>query len=93
MVEVLRSRIADGALGVVRRVSRCYLSPDVLAADKYAWIFSPGTSGSSYAMLDLGIQWLDLVEFVTGERIVEITAQFSTHEAERTWRRAVHDHG
>ena len=88
LVEVLRNRIADGALGAVRRVGGCYLSQDVLAANKYVWMFSPGTSGRSYAMLDLGIHWLDLVEFVTGERIVEITAQFSTHQAERTWRGA-----
>jgi len=89
LVEVLRSRIAGGALGAVRRVGGCYLSQDVLAADKYVWMFSPGTSGRSYAMLDLGIHWLDLVEFVSGERITEITAQFSTHQAERTWRGAV----
>jgi predicted dehydrogenase len=88
LVEVLRGRIAAGALGAVRRVGGCYLSQDVLAAEKYVWMFSPGTSGGSYALLDLGIHWLDLVEFVSGERIVEITAQFSTHQAERTWRGA-----
>jgi predicted dehydrogenase len=88
LVEVLQNRIADGALGAVHPVAECYLSLDVLAADKYVWMFSPGTNGSSYAMLDLGIHWLDLVEFVTGEGIVEISAQFSTHHAERTWRGA-----
>jgi predicted dehydrogenase len=86
LIEVLRGKISAGAFGAIRRVCGLYLSQDVLAADKYVWMFSPGTSGRSYAVLDLGIHWLDLAEFVVGERIVEITAQFSTHQAERVWR-------
>jgi predicted dehydrogenase len=35
------------------------------------------------------VHWLDLAEFVTGQRIVEITAQFSAHQPERVWRGAV----
>ncbi len=86
IVEILRHRVAEGAFGALRRVSGCYLSQDVLAADKYVWMFSPGTTGKSYALMDLGVHWLDLVEYVTGQRIVEITAQFSTHQHDRIWR-------
>jgi predicted dehydrogenase len=86
LIEVLRSKVAAGAFGTIRRAGGCYLSQDVFAADKYVWMFSPGTSGQSYALLDLGVHWFDLVEFVTGQRIVEIAAQFSTHQAERLWR-------
>ena len=89
LVEVLRSRIADGALGAVHRVAGCYLSQDVLAADKYVWMFSPGTNGSSYAMLDLGIHWLDLVEFVTRRSASSRSPRSSPRtSAERTWRGA-----
>ncbi len=83
---MLRHRVATGAFGSLRRVSGCYLSQDVLAPDKYVWMFSPGTTGNSYALMDLGVHWLDLVEYVTGQPIVEITAQFSTHQPERSWR-------
>jgi predicted dehydrogenase len=86
LIEVLRRKVADGAFGKLRRAGGCYLSQDVLAPDKYVWMFSTGTTGDSYALMDLGIHWLDLVEFVTGEHIVEMAAQFSTHQAERTWR-------
>lgn len=85
LVEVLRERVAAGRFGTLRRVGGCYLSQDVFAADKYVWMFSPGTTGASYALMDLGVHWLDLVEFVSGQRIVEITAQFSTHQPERIW--------
>jgi predicted dehydrogenase len=71
---------------MLRRVGGCYLSQDVMPADKYVWLFTPGTTGRSYALMDLGIHWLDLVEYVTGARIHEITAQFSTHQRERIWR-------
>jgi predicted dehydrogenase len=86
LVEVLRHRVAEDAFGSLRRVSGCYFSQDVLAHDKFVWMFSPGTTGKSYALLDLGVHWLDLVEYVTGLAIVEITAQFSTHQHDRIWR-------
>ena len=85
LIEVLRAKIAAGTLGKLRRVGGCYLSQDVFAAEKYVWMFSPGTTGASYALMDLGVHWLNLVEYVTGERITEITAQFSTHQPERIW--------
>ncbi|HEY6434906.1 MAG TPA: Gfo/Idh/MocA family oxidoreductase [Acetobacteraceae bacterium] len=88
LIEVLRAKVAAGAFGRLRRAGGCYLSQDVLAADKYVWMFSPGTSGRSYALMDLGVHWLDLVEFVSGQRIVELSAQFSTHQPERVWRGA-----
>lgn len=86
LIEILRAKVAAGAFGKIRRAGGAYLSQDVFAPAKYVWMFSPGTTGHSYALMDLGIHWLDLVEFVSGQRIVEITAQFSTHQPERTWR-------
>jgi predicted dehydrogenase len=86
IVEVLRNKVAEGHFGSLRRIGGCYLSQDVLAAEKYVWLFTPGTTGGSYALMDFGVHWLDLVEYVTGSRIREIAAQFSTHQRERIWR-------
>jgi predicted dehydrogenase len=86
LVELLRRRVAEGFFGSLRRFGGCYLSQDVFAPDKYVWLFTPGTTGRSYALMDLGVHWLHLVEYVSGEAIVEIAAQFSTHQRERTWR-------
>ena len=86
LVEVLRHKVAEREFGSLRRIGGCYLSQDALAADKYVWLFTPGATGSSYALMDLGVHWLDLVEYVTGSRIREIAAQFSTHQRERIWR-------
>ncbi len=86
LVETLRHHVATGAFGTLRRIGGCYLSQDVLSPAKYVWMFTPNTTGASYALMDLGVHWLDLVEYVTGQRIVEIAAQFSTHQRERIWR-------
>ena len=86
LVELLRRRVAEGVFGSLRRFGGCYLSQDVFPPDKYVWLFTPGTTGRSYALMDLGVHWLHLVEYVSGEPIVEITAQFSTHQRERLWR-------
>jgi predicted dehydrogenase len=86
LVELLRHKVAAGEFGAIRRVSGCYLSQDVLAADKYVWMFTPGTTGASYVLMDLGVHWLHLAEHVTGQRIIELAAQFSTHQPERIWR-------
>jgi predicted dehydrogenase len=86
VVEILRARIAAGAFGGLRRASGVYLSQDVFAPDKYVWMFSPGTTGRSYALMDLGVHWLDLIEYVSGQRIIEMCAQLSIHQPERVWR-------
>jgi predicted dehydrogenase len=86
LVEILRAKVAAGVFGKLRRLGGCYLSQDVLAADKYVWLFTPGTTGRSYVLMDLGVHWLDMAEYVSGQRIVDITAQFSTHQTERIWR-------
>jgi predicted dehydrogenase len=86
LIEVLRGKVADGDFGTLRRLGGCYLSQDVQQADKYVWLFTPDTTGRSYALMDLGVHWLDLAEYVTGQKIIEITAQFSTHQPSRVWR-------
>lgn len=86
LLRALRRDVAAGRFGRLRRIGGLYLSQDVFAADKYQWHFTPGTVGASYALMDYGVHWLDLAEFVTGERITSLTAQLSTHQPVRQWR-------
>ena len=86
LLRALRRDVAAGRFGRLRRIGGLYLSQDVFAADKYQWHFTPGTVGASYALMDYGVHWLDLAEFVTGERITALTAQLSTHQKRRVWR-------
>lgn len=86
LVQELRGRVQSGRFGTLRRVAGKYLSQDTFDAAKYQWHFTPGMAGPSYVLLDFGVHWLDLVEHVTGQPIVEIFAQLSTHQSRRVWR-------
>lgn len=86
LIAVLRDRVRRGEFGLIRRIGGCYLSDDVHDPEKYVWHFTPGSVGPAFALMDLGVHWFDLVEHVSGLRIREITAQFSTHQPKRTWR-------
>jgi predicted dehydrogenase len=85
LIAAIRERIRNGELGTLRRICGCYLSEDVHLPDKYVWHFTPGVVGPAFALMDLGVHWLDLVEYITGQRIVEVTAQLSTHQRRRVW--------
>ncbi len=86
LVEVLRARVCRGDFGAPRRVGGRYLSQDVVHPETYQWHFTPGAVGPAFALMDYGVHWFDLVEHVTGRRIVELTAQLSTHQRRRVWR-------
>lgn len=77
MVAEMRARIAAGDLGDVNAVSGGFLSWDS-NHDDWSWGFDSLIAGTSYATADLGVHWLDLAEFVTGRRITEVDARFST---------------
>ncbi|MFI0846326.1 Gfo/Idh/MocA family protein [Mesorhizobium sp. IMUNJ 23232] len=86
LVAHLKQRVAAGDFGALRRVGGCYLSDDGYDPRKYMWHFTPGSVGPGYALMDIGVHWLDLVEHVTGQRIRELSAMLSTHQKKRVWR-------
>lgn len=77
MVAELRARILSGEIGTIQAVRGAFLSWDS-SHDNWGWGFDPGIAGTSYATADLGVHWLDLVEYVTGSRISQVEARFST---------------
>ncbi|BBH69766.1 dehydrogenase [Actinoplanes sp. OR16] len=47
------------------------------------WRVSPAAGGPSRAFADIGVHWCDLLEFVTGQRIVSVSAKFGRSVASR----------
>lgn len=86
LVEVLRERLRNDEFGRLRRIGGEYLCQDSFPPDRYLWHFTPGSVGSAYALMDIGVHWFDLAEYVTGQKIVEICANFTTPTARRVWR-------
>jgi len=75
LVERMHSAVAAGELGELRLVHGRYFCDDVLVGAG-GWRLRPESSGPSYVVADLGTHWLDLAEHVTGQRVLEVLAQF-----------------
>jgi len=78
MVQQARAMIAAGDIGDVRYVHGAYLQDWLIKPTDYSWRLDPAQGGESSAMGDIGSHWCDLVQHVTGQRIVEVLADLST---------------
>jgi predicted dehydrogenase len=74
----IRAMIAAGELGEIYAVHGSYLQDWLFYDTDYNWRLEPEYSGQSRAIADIGSHWMDLIEFITGERIGEVCADFAT---------------
>ncbi|WP_433888098.1 Gfo/Idh/MocA family protein [Streptomyces sp. CA-111067] len=78
MAAEARSRVLDGRAGDVRLLHGHYLQDWLSEPGDTNWRVDQGAGGPSRAFADIGSHWCDLVEWVTGHRISELTAVSST---------------
>src|ERR1043166_7072488 len=78
MVQQARDTIATGKLGPVHFVHGAYLQDWLLEPTDFSWRLEPEKGGASSAVGDIGSHWCDLVQHVTGQRIVEVLAGLTT---------------
>ncbi|KZX22570.1 Gfo/Idh/MocA family protein [Rathayibacter tanaceti] len=83
MVREARARVAAGETGRLVTVRGSYLQDWLLGASDDDWRVDPAVGGRSRAFGDIGSHLVDLLEFVTGERIGSLAAITSTVHAER----------
>lgn len=72
-----RARIASGETGDLRLLHGSYLQDWLVRLTDENWRLDPSVGGASRAFGDLGVHWCDLLEFVTGHRIVRLTAHMT----------------
>ncbi|QWF16586.1 Gfo/Idh/MocA family protein [Lysobacter capsici] len=84
VVREARARIAHGDLGPLRLIHGSYLQDWLMDPASNNWRVDPTLGGASRVFADIGSHWCDLVEWVTGERFVEVSAAFETVIAERS---------
>jgi predicted dehydrogenase len=84
MVKEAKARIKNGQLGRIKKVVVEY--PQGWLANKSdetskqaAWRLDPNTAGISCCMGDIGVHAANLVEYVTGLAITELSADLSRH--------------
>lgn len=78
VVQEAAARVRRGDLGEVRAVLGHFLQDWLFYETDYSWRLDPDVAGSANVIADLGSHWCDLVQFVTGLRIVEVLAELHT---------------
>lgn len=73
-----KAMVASGELGAPYLIHGKYLQDWLLKATDWNWRLESSLGGEMRAVADIGSHWLDLVTFITGERIVEVCADFGT---------------
>jgi predicted dehydrogenase len=78
LVQQAREMVAAGELGPLHFIHGAYLQDWLLEPTDFSWRLEPEKGGQTSAVGDIGSHWCDLVQHVTGQRIVEVLAEFTT---------------
>jgi predicted dehydrogenase len=84
LVREARERVARGETGRLLTVAASYLQDWLLTSDDDNWRVDAELGGASRAFADIGSHLVDLVEFVTGDRITRIAGRTRTFVTERS---------
>ncbi|NNC13934.1 Gfo/Idh/MocA family oxidoreductase [Planctomonas sp. JC2975] len=74
LVREARARFAAGEAGRLLTISGTYLQDWLLDADDDNWRVDGAAGGRSRAFADIGSHLVDLIEFVTGDRVSSVAA-------------------
>ncbi|OYP37006.1 Gfo/Idh/MocA family protein [Rhodopirellula sp. MGV] len=72
------ARVADGRIGDLFHVTGSYVQDWLLKPTDFNWRVSAEDGGALRAIADIGTHWLDLIQFVTGQKITEVCADLRT---------------
>jgi len=78
-----RAMIADGELGELIHVQGSYLQDWLLYDTDFNWRVLSEHSGKLRAIGDIGSHWLDLLQFISGQKIESVIADLGTLHANR----------
>ncbi len=77
------ARMRDGSLGELLHVSGSYVQDWLLRDTDFNWRVLAEQGGELRAVADIGTHWLDLVQFIAGQRIRGVCADLRTVHAVR----------
>lgn len=77
------ARVTNGAIGDLLHVVGSYVQDWLLLDTDFNWRVLADDGGELRAVADIGTHWLDLVQFITGQAIVEVCADLRTVHATR----------
>jgi predicted dehydrogenase len=71
-------RVRSGELGTVLHAGGSYVQDWLLTETDFNWRVEAGEGGNLRAVADIGTHWLDLIQFITGQRVVAVCADLQT---------------
>jgi predicted dehydrogenase len=83
LVAEARAMLADGRAGRPHLIRGAYLQDWLLDQADWNWRLQSERSGASRAIGDIGSHWMDLLQHVTGRRIVRVYARLGRLHEER----------
>lgn len=78
LIRQMKTMREKGDLGEIYSIMGSYLQDWLFYQTDYNWRLEPDKSGDSRAIADIGSHLLDVTEYITGLKIVEVMADFST---------------
>jgi predicted dehydrogenase len=78
MCQEARALVERGAIGEPRMVHGSYLQDWLLYPSDWNWRLDPALSGSMRTAADVGTHWLDMIMWITGQRVRELCADLAT---------------
>jgi predicted dehydrogenase len=78
LVHEARARVLAGEVGDVWNVHGGYLQDWLLYPTDWNWRLEPDKGGELRAIGDIGSHWMDMAQFVSGQRIVAVCADLAT---------------
>lgn len=72
MVQEIRARIKNGEAGNVRIITGSYNQDWLMYDTDYSWRLEPEVAGNSCCVADIGSHWMDIIQHVTGHKIVSV---------------------
>jgi predicted dehydrogenase len=73
-----KSLVASGRIGAPRLVHGSFLQDWLLHPSDWNWRLDPKLGGELRAVSDIGTHWLDLMMFISGEKVSEVCADLAT---------------
>ena len=70
--------VTDGALGEPRLITGHYFQDWLLLDTDWNWRLEPEKGGSLRAVGDIGSHWIDLTNFIAGQRVQSVMADLTT---------------
>ncbi len=83
LMRQVKLMIEKGEFGDIFVIQGSYLQDWLFYSTDYNWRLEPSLSGKSRAIADIGSHWIDLIEYVSGLKIVELFADFATFHKTR----------